>query len=464
MFAEDSFADVVAEAARYGIEVIPFFAGPAHTSMLPRVLPRVSAKDETGQPTGYGYCLTGDEAVAGLKAVITAFLDQHVAPTNIRRVGVQGDEFFPIRNLDPLDRDRVVSPYCRCPTCRELSPADLLLRYFALWRDLLRARGLGVVHWQDSLVREHALDRLAQELADATPGEVTISWWGYNDPLPEPTPNRRWRTWVTPSTGLISTLLPQDLTLNIAQWIDTAARVGADGILAYTTLPASSGRNVAALADAAWGGDRHERTAFARRWARQVSRAHAVLIERAEDIAGSVLGSYPLMNYLLQQTLPYFAVASGPRTEYVADLMRTLSTPFPALESVIRQTHDTLQAALRSLPADRRGPYGAPDAMELWIAHVRRMVAHLDLVREAVGLARAASSGTEIPSAVTAEWTSRSEALLDAIVAENPAWAAPAITREHLELRDALPGVLDAIRSGRITGVSASAPWHAWLF
>lgn len=460
MFEQNLLAEVVAYGRSVGIEIIPFVAGPGHSSLLPREYPALSARDEHGDAVGYGYCVSAPEAKAELERFISALAADVFAVAGVQRFGVQADEFFPIRNVLPEDPERQLDPYCRCAGCALLTPGELLLRYLDVVGAVAAGHGLGMVHWHDSLEREGVIDDYAAQ-CETNGRSVTVSWWGYNDPLPTARASAAWRTWVTPTPGLIASLLPQDFTLNIAQWVRQAEQIDADGVFAYNTYQPAHARNYAALADAAWNGERRgAHRDFAARWAQRTADAGSAAL--ADDLAASVYGSYALMNYVVQQTLPYFAVSSGPEVRYTTDLLRTLAASFPALTSALRQARDTLARAAETMPfIAPYGPWGQVDADWRW--EIERTVRHLDAVGEAVELARATAQGQHVEAAV-ARWRERSESLLDDILMRTPPWLAPIVSREHAQLTEELPQLLEGIRSGEVTGFDLPAPWHAWLF
>lgn len=464
MFEENLLADVVGHARQVGVEVIPFVAGPGHSSLVPRLLPRLSARSSDGEPSGYGYCLTDPDARAALREFWEALVDEHIAPNGISRVGVQGDEFYAVRNLDPNDPLRTIDPVCRCPGCAPLGAGGLLVEYLDLVGHVLDAAGVGLVHWHDSLVREQTLDRYA-DLVVQRDRDVALAWWGYNDPLPVPDADRPWHTWVTPTPGLIASLFTQDFTVNIEQWLHRAHQVGADGVLAYTTYGAGAARQFAALADLAWNlSESGGRSGTTARWASTVGGDRARDVELGLTVADTVLASYPLMNYLLQQTLPYFATSPAGTIDYVGDLVRALSVPFPAMPSVIRQSADTLRESLALMPsAGRFGAWG--DAVGEWRLEVLRMANHLDLVGRAIALARRThheNIGSLLPD--LADWQDDAVRELDRVVASAPERLAVVTGREHLELVTGLEGVLRAMVDGRAARPSTQPPWHAWLF
>ena len=124
MFEHDFFGEVVRYAARQGIEVIPHLGGPGHSSLIPRGIPELSAVDEQGKPTGYGYCVSRPAAKEALARLVRCLARQHLIPNGVGRLHVAGDEYYPIQNIDPQDRTRIGVPTAaardagNCPLAR----------------------------------------------------------------------------------------------------------------------------------------------------------------------------------------------------------------------------------------------------------------------------------------------------------------------------------------------------------
>ncbi|WP_165368346.1 glycoside hydrolase family 20 zincin-like fold domain-containing protein, partial [Phytoactinopolyspora endophytica] len=254
IFEENLFGEIAAHAARQGIEVIPHLGGPGHSTLIPRLMPALSAVDEEGNPTGYGYCVTRTSAREVLALLVRALARQHLVPNQIVRLHVAGDEYYPIRNVDPGDRTRVVSPYCRCAGCRELTPGQLLMEYLLLVGHVLAEYGVAMVHWQDTLVREGVLDEYLDRVDAAGLHRPTIAWWKYNDPVPTPDALRT-ETWSCPTTGFAPFTFQQDFLPNIENVLRRGREARVDGVFAYGLPDPADHMNYAALADLAWNLD-----------------------------------------------------------------------------------------------------------------------------------------------------------------------------------------------------------------
>src|SRR5690606_24989711 len=64
MVDEDLFGEIVAYGKANGVVVRPHFNSPGHNTLIPRVYPEISARDEQGSPIGYGFCLSNEETWA----------------------------------------------------------------------------------------------------------------------------------------------------------------------------------------------------------------------------------------------------------------------------------------------------------------------------------------------------------------------------------------------------------------
>src|SRR5262249_11089718 len=121
MFEADLLGAVVAHAARQGISTLPVLGGPGHSSLIPRLVAELAARDAAGSVVGYGYCVSGEAARATLARLFANIADQHVVANGLDVLGCAADEFYPIANMDPDDPLRVVSPYCQCAGCAQLT-------------------------------------------------------------------------------------------------------------------------------------------------------------------------------------------------------------------------------------------------------------------------------------------------------------------------------------------------------
>jgi hypothetical protein len=463
MFEKDFFAEVVAHARGLGVDVIPLLAGPSHSSLLPRLLPQLSALDAEGRPKNYGYCVTSHTARSLLLSVLDAVIAQHVLPNGITVLGCQADEYYPVQNVDPEHPQRFISPRCECDGCRAMSAGEQLVEYLLMVGRRLAASGIRMFHWHDSLVREGVLrNYVARLTAEDVPAPI-VSWWGYSDPLPR-IDTMGLETWVSPSPGLASTLFYQDMSVNIESWMREAARVGASGVFAYNNPDPMLHKNYACLADLSWNlRDAGGAPAFRKRWARLVAPDDCDAAYHAYEIAETVLRCYPLMTHLVDHLLPYFSTSPKGVVNYPEDLIHPLSVPSPALTSLLTQVRNTLHESLRCMPPLRDVP-GWPQPGEVWDTELGRIADHIDLVLALVELARGVEGSSEAGlEADVRKLEALGIQLMEALAERKAAYLVPAVLREHWHLVSALRRTLDRLARDealRPTVVAASHPWQ----
>ncbi|MFN8620280.1 MAG: glycoside hydrolase family 20 zincin-like fold domain-containing protein [Chloroflexota bacterium] len=462
MFEDDLLGEVVAHARAQGVTTLPVLGGPGHSSLIPRLVPELAARDAEGTIVGYGYCVSGDEARATLARLFANVADQHVLAYGLDVLGCAADEFYPIANVDPHDPLRVVSPYCQCSGCARLTPGEQLVEYLVIAARVLAERGVRMLVWQDSLVRMGVVDLLVERLTAAGLPLPTMSWWAYHDPIPDLEVGAL-ETWVTPSPAFIATLFLQDMSPNIEAWARAGAAKGATGILAYNVPDPAVHRGYALLADLAWNlegsGGAH---GFAGRWAARLAPDRTDDARFALEQADSILRCYPLMTYLLDHLMPYFSTSPRGVIDYPADQVRVFLPPSPAMAGILRQVRDTLRDAIRRMPAETASVPGWPDPAQAWRDALTRIADHTDLFLGLVDAARVARSLDDAAFAArVAALEAAGERLLHHVAATNAAWLIPVLLREHLGLVEGLRPTLERFRA---TDADAPPePWHAWL-
>lgn len=456
MFEHDFFGDLIRYAADRGIEVIPHLGGPGHSTLIPRLVPALSALDDNGEPTGYGYCVSRPTAQETLRHLIRDLVRQHLHPNGIRRLHVAGDEYYPIRNVDPADRQRVVSPYCRCDECAALYSGEMLIRYLKLVGEALAAEGISMVHWHDTLVREGVLDDYLDRVDDAGLPQPVIAWWKYNDPVPTPDASRA-ENWSCPTVGLASFLFHQDFLPNIETVLRRGHQAGSSGALAYALPDPADHMNYAFLSDLSWNlessGGAGE---FRRRWAQRISPDHAESASHALCTASSITASYPLMMYVVQHILPFFATATAGATSYPDDLLRSVGIVQPPLSDVLQQTADTLRYAVSLMPetADIRR---WPNPGTTWCRQHERLIASIELF---LGVLDAARQDDPVSPTRLADLAKQGNELLRLVADSKPDYLAPAALREHWTFIKEIGPALERLRGG--AGIPPAETWYAW--
>jgi hypothetical protein len=463
MFADDFFDQLVERLWGIGMEPLPVIGGPGHNSLIPRRLPEVSAKTAAGEPKGYGYCVSAPAARDGLTSLFRALAERRFRPNGIRVVGCAGDEFYPIKNFDPNDRERIVSPECECPKCSRLSRGDQLTEYLALASRTLAESGIGTWIWHDSVEREGVTGEFrARAQADGAP-EPIVCWWKYSEPLPRPESGAA--NWVMPTTGLFPMLFHQDTSDNIAGWLRLAGQTGADGAIAYGLPDPGLHQNVACLAEMSWNtGAARDPDRFKARWARYVAGDDSALDARqAYSLGESVLGCQPLMIHLIDHLLPYFAVSSGSAARYPEDVVRSVGLASPAMGGLLAQVGRSLRRAAELMPHTRElDPW--PAAEESWNHALLRLVEHIEITLGIAALGRRLYG--ESIDALRPEieaLAARGEEFLARVAAMGPGYLREAQLREHWYLVKEITPALERMAEEPSLRPPPLGDWHAWI-
>lgn len=457
MFERDLFGSVARYAADQGIEVIPHLGGPGHSTLIPRLIPELSAHNEWGEPTGYGYCVTRKAARETLARLVRCLVQQHLHPNSIHRLHVAGDEYYPIRNVDPVDRERVVSPYCLCADCKELSPGRMLIEYMVHVGKVLASEGITMVHWHDTLVREGVLNQYLDRIEDAGLPRPVIAWWKYNDPLPTPDASRA-EAWSCPTTGLASFMFHQDFSPNIETALRRGHRAGATGAFAYTLPDPVDHMNFAYLADLAWNFEHSDGVAgFRARWAKYICPADADSARHALSLASNITSCYPLMMYIIQHVMPFFSTATAGATNYPDDLLRSFAIVQPPLADVLRQTEETLREAVFLMPEGRDVRFW-PNPVMTWRQETTRLIDSLDLFLDVLAVARRSDP---ITAEDFVQLSRKATSLLRLAASTKPDYLSPATLREHWGFAKEIGPALRRLHEG--DGVPEAKSWYAWI-
>ncbi|MEZ4869797.1 MAG: family 20 glycosylhydrolase [Caldilineaceae bacterium] len=255
MAAEDFFGEVVAYAKANNITVRPHFNAPGHNTLIPRAYPEVSAKDEAGNPLGYGFCLTNPRTYELLFTLYDSVIERYLRPHGIDWFHIGLDEVTGYMGIDPNKPFEILEPWCHCPACREQSHAEQLQTYTVRVCAHLKAQGINhITLWNDGLERLGGLNADFVQMLDAAGvrGQVVVQWWRYREPTLIPRQELGLRAWVTPMAGYWSNLFTQSYTSNIYPMLLHGHRVGAEGADAYCIYDPAFDRNYCCLAQYAW--------------------------------------------------------------------------------------------------------------------------------------------------------------------------------------------------------------------
>lgn len=196
MAEKDFFGELRAYGKEHEVEVIPMFNSLGHNTLIPRLYPETSAKDENGKPANTGFCTAEPKTYEILFDLYDQILDRYSTPDNpIESFDIGMDE---IRNefaVDPADITHRHNAWCQCPVCREKSRQEIFFEHAAKLMKHLHSRGVKTVYMYNDMVVEHKT-KLKPNPEDHSPllkealakhgllDVACVDWWAYND-VPE---------------------------------------------------------------------------------------------------------------------------------------------------------------------------------------------------------------------------------------------------------------------------------------
>lgn len=261
MFEEDFFGELVAYGRSQGVTVRPQFNSLGHNTLIPRLVPGVSAKEPDGQPTGYGYCLSSPETESLVFGIYDRILDTYLFPNGVSSFHVGLDEVWTSVGIDADDKKRVRDPWCKCPECSKSTPEQLFCNWVIKLCGHLAERGVEQIGiWNDQLTRHmNLLDSdLVRRMEEAGfKDRLDVEWWAYR-PKPIQTDLRAelgLSTWVVPMAGYYHWWPLQSYLENIQGMLRLGLEQGSTGTESYCTFDPAFERNYRYLSQLSWNPD-----------------------------------------------------------------------------------------------------------------------------------------------------------------------------------------------------------------
>ncbi len=262
MAQDDSFGSVVEYGLEKGVTVIPFVNSLGHNTLIPRLLPEVSAKNADGSPTCVGYSIANPKTREFIEAFYGGIIERYY-PEGIDFFHIQMDEVWP-DYPDPEDPRKVGNPWCEAPESKKKTNEENLRDYILWLVGMLTDKGVGkVIMWNDQLTRHmDVLDGgFIKKLEDAgLKDRLIIHWWWYgNDALDDRTRVRIGRRiglegWVAPMTCYFNWSRYDFRRKNIEMMLAMAHEEGATGAVSYAVHDPGHTDHEALLAGCCWSG------------------------------------------------------------------------------------------------------------------------------------------------------------------------------------------------------------------
>lgn len=255
MFSEDFFGQLVQYGTGRGMIVRPHFNSPGHNSLIPRLMPEISARDKDGNPTGYGFCLSCDETYEVMFKIIDEVVDRYLLPNGCSSYHIAADEVYPLVGMHPDKLYERLSPWCQCDRCRQRSEGENYVQYIERIVAHLHEKGINLIGmWYDQLVRGGSLN---QDLAShfekiGAKDDIVLHWWDYGDFFETTHPELGFRRWVTPMTGYYYQTAYRGHLENIYMAERLGHEEGCEGSESYGVFDPAFHRHFAAQAEWSW--------------------------------------------------------------------------------------------------------------------------------------------------------------------------------------------------------------------
>lgn len=256
MFKDDFFGELIAYGKKKNVIVRPHFNSMGHNTLIPRLFPETSARDEKGNSTGYSFCTSTKKTYEILFDIYDEIIDRYLAPNGIDWFHMGLDEVWDSRGIDPEDPLKVFSPWCQCGECSKHSKEDIFIEHTIKLAKHLKEKGINnITMWHDELLKMDLLnEKLVKRLKEEGLYEnIILNWWRYGTEVFETTkPELGIRRFVSPMTGYYHWMTTGSYLTNIYKMLELGHREGAEGAESYCTFDVSYDRNLKCFSEYTW--------------------------------------------------------------------------------------------------------------------------------------------------------------------------------------------------------------------
>jgi len=265
MAEKDFLGELIAYGKTKGIEVCPMVNSYGHNTLIPGKYPEVSAKDENGEPSLIGYCVSNPKTYEILFDIYDEIIDRHLIPNGITSFDIGLDEIGDYIAGNAGDIFKLRSPWCRCPACTAKGRGKMFIDHAIKLLCHLRDRGMTNIYmYHDMLIEKEwnsigdntsaMLDALREnDLLDV----VCVDWWSYSDHkeylmFQTTRPDLGIRRTVKPWNGYYHWSVLTNPINNSYLLGKIAYEEACEGMRSYSSWDESYDRNHTAQADFAW--------------------------------------------------------------------------------------------------------------------------------------------------------------------------------------------------------------------
>ena len=248
MYEQDFFGEVIAYAKKKNILVKPRINSLGHNTLIPRMIPEISAKTEDGKSKGRGFCTCSDKTYEVIFNIYDEIIERYLKPNGVEDIHIGLDE--------------VGEPYiCRCEKCKDKEHSYLMIEYIIKLCKHLKSKGIKHIYINHDMLFEK-FDIINEDLKKRFVSEgiydvVVIDWWSYEDPIhlfndKKDKVNNIFRSVIKPDTGYYHWAIPTENNENIRACADLAKKLSFEGIEAYSSLEYCYDKNYLTVADVSW--------------------------------------------------------------------------------------------------------------------------------------------------------------------------------------------------------------------
>ena len=260
MFTEDYFGEMIKFGKKCNIKVIPLFNSMGHNTLIPRVHPEISAKDENGKDLGVGFCTSNEKTYDILFDIYDEIIERYLKPNGIDSFEVGLDEIWDVLGYDKNNLQEARSSFCKCEKCKNMTHAEIMTEHMIRLVKHLKEKGMKNVYvYHDMFFENDLLDeKLAKRLKDEGIFDtVVIDWWSYtgkemlfhgkSDKV-----NGIFRGIGKPMTGYYHWNMPSHANPNIYAMLDVAMKNKFEGMTAYSSFEYSYDYPYNVFAECTW--------------------------------------------------------------------------------------------------------------------------------------------------------------------------------------------------------------------
>lgn len=300
MYETDYFGELVAYGKKKNVEVIPLFNSLGHNTLLPRLYPEISAKDENGNDNCLGFCTSNEKTYELMFDLYDEIIDRYLTPNGVKSFQIGLDEVWPVLGVDEKDLMKPTSPFCKCEKCRDRNYGDLMIEYIIRITKHMQEKGIeNVLVYHDMLMYQYDLlnEKTAQLFKDEGVWDtIIIDWWSYsskeklyheraNDV------NNLFRSIAKPITGYYHWSMPSHNNHNIDAITEVAYKNDFEGMITYSSFEYCYDYNYQYFADCAWNPENADRAQTLEKYAANTFPECANKAAKALRLADEMMGA-----------------------------------------------------------------------------------------------------------------------------------------------------------------------------